>query len=395
MARVVVVTGANAGIGRAVAQAFADDGWSVGILARDADRLRSAEDDLRLRGAHVLSIAADVADAEAVEAAAARFEQELGPIDVWVNNAMATVIGPARDVTPEEFARVTEVNYLGYVHGTRAALQRMAPRNAGSILHISSALAFRPIPLQSAYCATKSAGVGFVDSLRTELAHDGVKVHLGTIYLPAVNTPQPLWSRNKTGRAQQFPGEALDPRQVAQVVRFAADHPRREVWIGRTTLAMAIGQWLAPSLMDWYLGRKMWDAQLADRPPANPEGNLFAPVAGDFGIDGPARVGEPVEPSVPRHAIGRVVEEPARSEDLAGIGLESGGALGGLEMDDAWQAGATAASVARGPAAAEFWTSRQAGAARLALVGLALIGAVSLVRGGAGRTGCAVRRNLP
>lgn len=287
MNKVVVVTGGTVGIGRATAQAFAGKGWSVGILARDEERLRSTEADLRKLGVTALGIAADVADAAAVDAAAARFELELGPIGAWVNNAMATVVSPARDITPEEYRRVTEVTYLGQVHGTLAALRHMSPRRQGTIIQISSGLGIRSAPLQAAYCGAKAAVRGFTDSIRSELLHDGLDaIRLTIVYLPAVNTPQFDWARNHTGSRQTAPDPVFDPRLCAKAVLFAAEHRRREIWVGRSTAQMAVGQALAPGLLD-RKAASMWDAQLqAGETPSVPEGNLFAPVPGDPGIDG-------------------------------------------------------------------------------------------------------------
>ncbi|MCK8787972.1 SDR family oxidoreductase [Roseomonas sp. NAR14] len=318
MRRVAVVTGGTAGIGRATARAFARAGWAVGVIARDPARLRSTEAELRTLAVPALGIAADVADAGAVEAAAARFERELGPIEAWVNNAMATVIAPAHEVTPEEYRRVTEVAYLGQVHGTLAALRRMAPRNRGRIIQISSGIGVRSAPLQSAYCGAKAAVRGFTDSLRAELLHDGVKVDLTVVYLPAVNTPQFDWARNRTGRIQKAPDPVFDPRLCADAVLFAAENPRREVWVGRSTAEMVLGQAVAPGLLDRYAGR-MWEAQLGDRPPPHPEGNLFAPVPGDPGVDG--RFGQRVKPT-------RTEYWTSRHRDAAVAGAAALGLLG-------------------------------------------------------------------
>ncbi len=287
MNKVVVVTGGTVGIGRATARAFAAKGWSIGIIARDEERLRSTEAELRGLGVTALAIQADVADAAAVDAAAARFELELGPIDAWVNNAMATVISPAASITPEEYRRVTDVTYLGQVHGTLAALRYMTPRDRGTIIQISSGLGIRSAPLQSAYCGAKAAVRGFTDSVRAELIHDGLKgIQLTIVYLPAVNTPQFDWARNHTGSRQNAPDPVFDPRLCAAAVLFAAEHRRREILVGRSTLQMALGQTVVPGLLD-RAAASMWSAQLVDQEaPTTPEGNLFAPVPGDPGIDG-------------------------------------------------------------------------------------------------------------
>ena len=287
MNKVVIVTGGTVGIGRATARAFADKGWSVGIIARDEARLRSTEAELAGLGVTALGISADVADAAAVDAAAARFELELGSIDVWVNNAMATVVSPAASITPDEFRRVTDVTYLGQVNGTLAALRHMTSRGRGTIIQISSGLGIRSAPLQSAYCGAKAAVRGFTDSLRAELIHDGLKgIQLTIVYLPAVNTPQFDWERNHTGKRQTAPDPVFDPRLCAAAVLFAAEHRRREILVGRSTMQMALGQALVPGMLD-RKAASMWDSQLEDHEaPTTPDGNLFTPVDGDPGIDG-------------------------------------------------------------------------------------------------------------
>ncbi len=282
---VAVVTGGTVGIGRAAAQLFARRGWSVGIIARDEERLRSTESELRAMGVSAFGVSADVADAPAVGLAADRIETELGPIQCWVNSAMATVVAPARDIAPDEYRRVTDVTYLGQVHGTLAALRLMTPRNRGRIIQISSGLGFRSAPLQSAYCGAKAAVRGFTDSLRAELIHDRIAIDLCVIYLPAVNTPQFDWARNHTGRAQYAPDPVFDPRLCAEAILFAAEHKRREIWVGRSVAGMGAAQRLSPHLAD-RLAARMWEGQLEDKEVAHPDGNLFDPVAGDPGVDG-------------------------------------------------------------------------------------------------------------
>ncbi|MCI0752225.1 SDR family oxidoreductase [Teichococcus vastitatis] len=285
--KVVVVTGGTMGIGRATAQAFARQGWAVAVLARGEERLRSTEAELKDLGVPALGIAADVSDAQAMDAAAARIERELGPIEAWVNNAMATVITPVMDITPEELRRVTDVTYHGQVFGTLAALRRMKPRNRGAIIQVSSGLGLRAAPLQSAYCAAKQAVQGFTDALRSELLHDGSAVTLTVVYLPAVNTPQFRRTRNHMGQAQNAPDPVFDPRLCANAILSAVQQPVREVWVGRSTLQMAAAQALVPGFADRKAG-EMWDAQLdPTQPPPDPEGNLFEPKPGDPGIDGP------------------------------------------------------------------------------------------------------------
>lgn len=284
--RVAVITGGTQGIGRATAQAFAKAGWAVAVLGRGEARLRSTETELQGLGVPVLALKTDVADASAVDAAADRVEAELGPIAVWVNNAMATVIAPADKISPDEWRRVTDVTYHGVVFGTLAALRHMRSRGRGHIIQVSSGLAVRSAPLQAAYCGAKAAVTGFTDSLRSELIHDGSKVALTTVYLPAVNTPQFDRSRNHTGQAQNAPDPVYDPRLCAEAILSAARAPSREVWVGRSVLEMVAAQAFAPGLADKQAA-KMWEAQLRDQPPAMPEGNLFEPGLGDPGIDGP------------------------------------------------------------------------------------------------------------
>ncbi|MGU3539468.1 SDR family oxidoreductase [Methylobacterium sp. A54F] len=285
MARVAVITGGTAGIGLATAHLFAARGWSVAVIARDPERLEAAGEALAAYGRPVLAIAADVADAPAVEAAAEQVERELGPIRAWINNAMSTVVSPADKISPEEYRRVTETTYLSQVFGTLAALRHMKPRDRGAIVQVSSGLGIRAAPLQAPYCAAKFAVSGFTDALRCELIHDKVDVSLSVVYLPAVNTPQFDWARNRTGHNQNAPDPVFDPRLCAEAILFAVEHPRREIWVGRTSLMMAAAQALAPGLAD-RKAAAMWSAQLDAEPMPPREGNLFAPVAGEPGIDG-------------------------------------------------------------------------------------------------------------
>lgn len=285
MARVAVVTGGSAGIGLATAQRLARDGWSVAILARDQARLDEAASFLRQSEGQVLAISADVADAAAVDEAARRIESELGPIQAWVNNAMSTVVAPADEITPAEYARVTATTYLSQVHGTLAALRYMKPRGRGAIIQISSGLGIRAAPLQAAYCGAKFAVSGFTDALRSELIADGVDVSLTVVYLPAVNTPQFTWARVRTGHQQLAPDPVYDPRLCADAIANAIEHPSREVWVGRSTMVMALGQTLAPAAADTEAS-KMKDAQLG-APMPNRAGNLEEAVAGPALIDGP------------------------------------------------------------------------------------------------------------
>ena len=288
---VVVITGASAGIGRAAVRRFAASGYNVALIARGNAGLTAAAAEVRQHGGRPLEIPCDVADAEAVEAAADRVEQELGPIDVWVNNAMVSVFAPVSEMKAEEYKRVTEVTYLGYVYGTLAALKRMRQRDRGTIVQVGSALAYRSIPLQSAYCAAKSAIVGFTDSLRCELIHDKSNVHVTVVHMPAVNTPQFDWVRSRLPKHAQPVPPIFQPEVAADAIHFAAHHRRRELWVGRSSVGTIIAQKLIPGLMDHYLANNGFDAQQTgrDRDPGRPD-NLYSPVddngGGDFGAHG-------------------------------------------------------------------------------------------------------------
>jgi NAD(P)-dependent dehydrogenase (short-subunit alcohol dehydrogenase family) len=269
---IVVITGASAGVGRAAARAFAADGWDVALLARGEAGLDAAADEVRAAGRRALPIALDVADAGAVDAAAERIEEELGPIDVWVNDAMESVFAPVLETSADEYRRVTSVNYLGYVNGTLSALRRMAPRDAGVIVQVGSALAYRSIPLQSAYCGSKHAIVGFTDSLRCELIHDRSHVRVTAVHMPALNTPQFGWVRSRLPRRAQPVPPIFEPEVAARAILFAAKHPRRELFVGASTLLAVWGQKLVPNVLDWYLGRTGYDAQQTDEArPARPD----------------------------------------------------------------------------------------------------------------------------
>jgi NAD(P)-dependent dehydrogenase (short-subunit alcohol dehydrogenase family) len=285
--KIVVITGAGAGVGRAAATEFARNGCDVALLSRDPARLERAADELKRLGARALPIPTDVADAKAVDAAAERVERELGPIDVWVNVAMATVFAPVHKLTAEEFQRGTAVTYLGQVHGTMAALRYMRPRNRGSIVSVGSALAYRSVPLQSIYCGAKFAIRGFLDALRSELYHDKLEITLTAVDLPAMNTPQFDWARNKTGKKAQPVPPIFQPEVAARAIYFGAFHPRRQMWVGFPTVKAIIANRIAPGLLDRYLAKSGYTGQLSDQP-SDPDapGNLFEPVAGAYGAHG-------------------------------------------------------------------------------------------------------------
>src|SRR5438105_746891 len=264
--RVVVVTGASAGIGRATAREFARHGWRVALLARGEDGLAGALADVRREGAVGLSIPTDVADAAQVEAAAARVEAEWGSIDVWVNDAMATIFSPASRIGVCDFRRATEVTYLGAVWGTMAALRRMQPRDRGTVVQVGSALAYRSVPLQSPYCGAKAALRGFTDSLRCELAHDRSRVHLTMVHLSAFNTPQFEWGRTTLPWRPRPMGRIFQPEVAARAIHWAATHRRRELWVGGPAVQAILGTRVMPGLLDRLLGRTAVEGQHTDEP---------------------------------------------------------------------------------------------------------------------------------
>jgi NAD(P)-dependent dehydrogenase (short-subunit alcohol dehydrogenase family) len=284
---VVVITGASAGVGRAVARAFAARGAKVGLLARGAEGLEAARSDVEYLGGEAIAIPTDVSDADQVERAAAQVEEALGPIDIWINNAMVSVFAPVQEITPEEFRRVTEVTYLGYVHGTLAALKRMKPRDKGTIVQVGSALAYRGIPLQSAYCGAKHAIQGFSDSLWAELLHDGSNIKLTSVNLPAINTPQFDWVLSRLpGKAQPVP-PIFQPEVAAEAIVWAAYHDRRELNLGWPTTKAVVGNSFFPRLGDIYLAKRGVESQQTDEPAdPNAPNNLWEPLPGDRGAHG-------------------------------------------------------------------------------------------------------------
>ena len=282
-----MITGAGAGVGRATARAFASLGWSVGLLSRGTDALEGAAEEVEARGGRPLILPADVADPDQVEAAADEVEACLGPIDVWVNNAMASVFGFFTDIEPDEFDRVTQVTYHGYVHGTRAALRRMLPRDRGVIVQVGSALAYRGIPLQSAYCGAKHAIQGFTESVRSELYHRRSHVAIGMVQLPAVNTTQFGWVLSRLPNRPQPVPPIYQPELAADAIVAMALRPRREMWLTERTVITLVLNTVVPGLLDRYLGRTGVSAQQTETP-ADPSRahNLWAPVPGDHGAHG-------------------------------------------------------------------------------------------------------------
>jgi NAD(P)-dependent dehydrogenase (short-subunit alcohol dehydrogenase family) len=284
---VVVITGASAGVGRATARRFAKHGARIGLLARGVDGLEAARRDVENLGGKALVVPVDVADSEKVESAAAQVEAELGEIDVWINNAMTSVFSPVKEMTPDEFRRVTEVTYLGYVYGTLAALKRMLSRDRGVIVQVGSALAYRGIPLQSAYCAAKHAVQGFCDSLRCELLHDNSRVQLTMVQLPALNTPQFGWVKSRLPRKAQPVPPIFQPEVAAEAIYFAAHNPRREFYVGAPSVAVITANKFVPGLLDHYLARTGYDSQQHDgAEDPNRADNLWQPVPGDHGAHG-------------------------------------------------------------------------------------------------------------
>jgi NAD(P)-dependent dehydrogenase (short-subunit alcohol dehydrogenase family) len=285
--KVIVITGASAGVGRATARRFAKGGAQIALLARGQDGLEAARNEVEELGGRAIVVVVDVAEPDQVEAAAAQIERELGEIDIWINNAMASVFSPIQEMTPEEFRRVTEVTYLGCVYGTLAALKRMLPRNRGMIVQIGSALSYRAIPLQSAYCAAKHAMRGFTDSLRCELLHQKSNVRVATVHLPALNTPQFGWVKSRLPRKAQPVPPIFQPEVAAEAIHFAVHHPRREFYVGWPSVKAIVANKFIPGLLDHFLARTGYDSQQYDgREDPNRVHNLWQPVPGDHGAHG-------------------------------------------------------------------------------------------------------------
>jgi NAD(P)-dependent dehydrogenase (short-subunit alcohol dehydrogenase family) len=322
--RVVVVTGASAGIGRASALAFAERGDRVALLARGTTGLDAAAREVRERGGTALPISVDVADHEALERAADRVEDELGPIDVWVNDAFTSVFAPFMEIEPEEFRRVTEVTYLGFVNGTRAALRRMLPRDHGVVVQVGSALAHRGIPLQSPYCGAKHAMWGFHESLLTELRHQGTKVRVTSVAMPGVNTPQFTWVLSRLPQKAQPVPPFYQPEVAARGVLFAADHPeRRAYWVGAATAGTILANRVAGGLLDRYLARTGVSSQQTGepRPPDQPV-NLWEPVDGEDGRDFGAH--GPFDDRAHAHSPQQWASQHRRAIAVAALGLAGG-----------------------------------------------------------------------
>ncbi|WP_432562414.1 SDR family oxidoreductase [Kineococcus sp. SYSU DK003] len=284
---VAVVTGGSAGLGRAIVRELADRGWDVAVLARGADGLTGAVADVEARGRRGLAVPCDVGDADQVESAAARVEAGLGPIELWVNNAMGSVFAPFWDVDPHDFDRATRTTYFGFVNGTRAALARMRPRNRGGIIQIGSALAFRGIPLQSAYCGAKHAVQGFTESVVADLLHERSAVTVSLVHMPGMNTPQFGWVRSNLPKHPQPVAPIYQPELCAAVVGDVAERPRRQTWVGEATIGTILGNRIVPALMDRYLARTGVSGQQTDLPRSAMTGdNLDTAVPGDHGAHG-------------------------------------------------------------------------------------------------------------
>lgn len=325
--QVVVITGSSAGVGRAIAHAFAKRGAHIGLLARGREGLDGAAREVESLGGRAIAVPTDVADHQQVEGAAQQVEDHFGPIDVWINAAMATVFARFVDTKPDEFKRATEVTYLGAVYGTMAALERMTARDRGTIVQVGSALAYRAIPLQAAYCGAKFGIRGFTDSIRTELRHDKSKVHITMVQLPGVNTTQFSWCRSKMPKHPMPVPPIYQPEIPAEAVYWAAQHRRREVWVGYSAVQAILGNRVAPSFADWYLARTAFKGQQVDDMPVSSDrpDNLFEPVSGKaatHGIfDAQAKTSSP--------QLWAATHRPAVLGALAGVAVAAGAGLRG------------------------------------------------------------------
>ena len=333
MTETVVITGASGGIGRATARLFGERGASVGLIARGDSGLAGAADDVERAGGKALVLPADVADYAQVEDAARQAEEHFGPVDTWINVAFSSVFAPFAEITPEEYRRVTEVSYLGFVHGTMVALARMRPRDRGTIVQVGSALGYRSIPLQSAYCGAKHAVNGFTSSVRCELRHDHCGVRITVVQMPAVNTPQFSWVRSKLPRHPQPVAPIYQPEVAARGVLYAADHPgRREYWVGASTAATIVANKFAPALLDRYLARTGYDSQQTDQGgPDRGPGNLQRPADARDGQDHGAH-GIFDSRSHPRSAQLWAVTHPRVIGALAAAGVAAGAVLAGRRV---------------------------------------------------------------
>lgn len=287
LSNVVAITGASGGVGRATAREFARKGYKIALMARGKEGLEGARKDVEALGGKAITIETELSDYQQVEAAAERIEQELGPISIWINNAMAGVFSPVKEMKPEEYRKVTEVTYLGQVYGTLAAYKRMRRRNSGSIIMVGSALAYRGIPLQSAYCAAKHAIQGFFDSFRAELLHDQSNINLSMVHLPAMNTTQFGWVKSRLPKKGRPMGKIYQPEVAAQAIYYAAHHDRRTIYVGSATAQTIIGNKLFPGLLDRVLAKMGYSGQQTDEPedPNRPD-NLWEPVHEDRGAHG-------------------------------------------------------------------------------------------------------------
>lgn len=326
--KTVVITGASAGVGRAAVRRFAAGGYNVGLIARGHGGLDAAEADVKRRGGRALVLPCDVSDAKAVENAAEQVEQHLGPIDVWVNDAMTSVFSPVKEMKAEEYKRVTDVTYLGCVNGTLAALHHMLPRDRGTIVQVGSALAYRSIPLQSAYCAAKHALVGFTDSLRCELLHDQSNVHVTVVHIPAVNTPQFGWVKSRLPQKAQPVPPIFQPEVAADALYWSAHHRRRELWVGGSTVKVMLAQKLVPGLADHYLARTGYQAQQTGKPvDEDRPDNLWQPLDNSLEEDRGAHGDFDDRASATSAELELAKYRPWITACLAGIGTGMGLAL--------------------------------------------------------------------